>query len=190
MARLLLTIAVGIVLPSVSHAALIEWSFNDLGFLAGGTASGSFVYDTSDGSIGSASAASVGDASGALCSVIGTPGDGICDAFTLDLAFAGKTYDSGFGVGGAVLLYGAESALLLNFAGDLGTPGAHNVDLILEFVCTDGIACAFDVEQDFFRAHISTSDGIGTISSVPEPSTLALLGLGLLGIGLTRRARG
>ncbi len=71
---------------------------------------------------------------------------------------------------------------------DIDEPGVLGFDLFaLNFAVVGG---DFDFEGDVFVLEGEIPDAGGTeVSSVPEPGALALFGIGLLGLGLTRRRR-
>ncbi len=102
-----------------------------------------------------------------------------------EYSYKGKLEDLGSG------WYYISSSLALNVVGGSWAPyfdtntQINNTDLLFLFQTTSKI----DTEQD----HWTLKDGSGTASGdllVPEPSSVALLSLGLIGLGLVRRKRG
>ena len=106
----------------------------------------------------------------------------ILDTFTVSFS-AGHAFESDAGV-----LFDAAGDFLAFFDDSDGSPQFFEffpTQLILNFPSLGD----YQVVDGTFTALESGTFTVSRVSSIPEPGTLALLGLGLAGMGMTRRKK-
>jgi hypothetical protein len=179
------TLSLGILLSIGNANALTTNSLTGTvfgGFYDGIVGTGSFTYDES------------------LISGIGAEEifaiDGI-DALTVDFTIFGQTFteandiDSpftpilGFDNGNIVFLDFIVDEELGPVLTDIDEPGVLGFDIFDIFAVVGG---GFEGDVIVFEGELPGAGGTG-VTDVPEPGALALFGIGLLGLGLTRRRR-
>ena len=171
--KILAIVAVGLLAgPMAANAIPVTWTLEDVIFNDGSTIAGSFVFDADTN----------------IFSSIGVTSSNGNAYFQVNPVSPGNAGFLGFLAGPAINLtaiFTAELAGLMTNAG--GT-----LDIIPGFVFSGGngfsfegfcaLACtAVSVERDVASGRITTA--------VPEPGTLALFGLGFLGLGFSRRRK-
>lgn len=150
-----------------SHAAPVTWQLSNLTFTDGGTATGSFVYDAAFNSF--SNIAITTSTNGAFGANYAIP-TGIGSATFFDTVVA-------FPLDGQFRLLFDLVAPMTDAGGVIALNlGAGISDVEGQCISdTCGAISAFRI--------IAT----GSVASIPEPATLALVGLALLGVASTRR---
>ena len=160
----------------MSAAEPFLWTLNGVTFDDGGAATGSFIFDADTNTY---SAINITTTAG---TVLGgaTYGD-VNPCCTLNAFQLITVPDASLpDLTGAFVFFPAFAPLLTNLGGTVGL-----FPSLAEALCIDA-GCNGPAHS--WRP-IMTGEVIGTAVSVAEPGTLGLLGLGLAGIGLTRRRK-
>jgi hypothetical protein len=156
-----------IAVPPAAKAGAIDWTLSGVTFDDGGTASGSFVTDSS-GNITSLT----------ITSTLGTTLPGYVYAIPPDGLFQPSYYPqnaNSFLVINVPLYY-----LNLAFDAPLSVPGTDPISTgALTYECDDCVDVRF----------VTGGQAIGTAVPAPEPMTLLVLGSGLAGMAAARRRR-
>ncbi len=163
--------------PMAANAGLIGFNFSQGGFDEGADVTGIFYGQDLDGN-------------GQLSSFAG-------EITYFSMSFSGNSIVGAFSLG-FLDLFGLVYDL---DGGDLGDGISLDVEGIGAFggryeyaagpgpfgICGIGLDCAYVF--DFDTGAETLSQELVLISRIPEPGTLALLGIGLLGMGLSRRRK-
>ncbi len=171
-AKILGFLAVGLLAgPMAANAIPVKWVV-DIETTDGGMVNGSFVYDAGTNVFSKVMVSATGfpfpPESANLTSYL----PGFSGSTTVDL------------VPSVADLTGKQDVYLVLAASMTDAGGVINIGELQTYTC-DNADCSL------FTGLYGTSSFVGaaTISSVPEPGTLALLGLGLAGLGLSRKRR-
>ena len=184
MKQVIVALALGIAAAAPhAQAAPLQWSLSDVGFLDGGTASGSFDFDAntttySDIDITTTTGT---DFAGAAYTALApgptyVPSDEVVFFVTTTQADLSGTPLLGF--------------LLPEPLTDLGgaIPLASSVE---EYTCLDATCQTADPLRTVEAGFVTTLS-LGEAppgQAVPEPATFAILGAGVIGLGVARRRR-
>ena len=176
MKRLVVALTLGIAAATApgAQAAPLLWTLYDVTFPDGGAASGSFDFDTSTSTFSNINIAT-------------TSGTSFAGATYTSLAPGyGAAADGAFFVTGALPDYTGASLLYLSFNVPLLAAGGAFPLVSTEYTCTSATCQTANPLRTTQRGYVSTLP-IGDAISVPEPMSLALLGVGLLGMAAVRR---
>jgi PEP-CTERM motif len=177
-AKILGLLAVGLLAgPMAAVAVPLTWTLNGT-FIGGGTASGSFVYDA-DGA---------GFLGIALTTSSGRTYTQFQGAGTQGLVFLQSGVTAGVSTI-ALNLQGISLSLLTNSGGILQVNPIGGFAGFAEFRCLSGTGCRGGAGSGITNWEPGASTLTSIAASVPEPGTLALLGLGLVGLSVSSRRK-
>jgi len=163
--------AIAFLCSPTAHATIVNWTLEDVVFSDGGVATGSFTTDSITGELLSyAITTSAGSA------MAGYVYDGIDDAFYCNNCFAANSFIVVNTLGGF-----GDPFLQLAFTDPLTSSGNNSL------VLGGWSSGSAEVTNNGFDPHRDVVSGFATTNAVPEPESLALFGLALAGMALTRR---
>jgi len=127
--------------------------------------------------------------------VFGGATETITGGFTFDVATGFETNVS-ITLSGPSAFSGTYTAASLGYAGNVNEISAQGINAALTIYfasplssATDNLSFVGTANSPFGATVVVASSPTGSVSPVPEPSAVALLAIGLLGIGVVRRSR-
>jgi hypothetical protein len=164
-----------LVLPSQSHAAIVQYFLHEVDFSGGGSAQGTFAFDT--------------DSESVIAFGIQTTGAGQFSGRTYTNANADAFYRFDFDAFNLDFVLDDASGGFNSLRLAIRSPGLVDVDL--EHSLVVGIDYS---EELYFSAPSSqivrsVSSGFLSATSIPEPTSLALVMVALVGVGFKFKRR-
>lgn len=166
-------------LSNLAHAIPIKWTLDGMLF-QGGTVTGSFIYDADLDVFSSSS----------LISSVGSPSGGLVFTDYVGDSFAGMNFQQAGVLGLPTIglsLRDIMKADLTNAGGILGI-NTGSSQSFAEYNCSSFPCNGNGTNVSNWKSsYVNTLTGVAV--SVPEPETLALFGLGLIGLAFTKRKK-